>query len=66
VEEFTEQPDVVESSIEYKIAPLPEVNANAEGVRGDSGIVMAVVGVHDTVGVPLSTVNDCVCCAAAR
>jgi hypothetical protein len=55
VEEFTAQPDAVESSTEYEMAPLPEVVAGADGGKPESGIVIAVVGDHDTVGVPRLT-----------
>jgi hypothetical protein len=54
-EEFTEHPDVVESSTEYEMGPLPDVLASSDGVNGDCGIVTAVVGAHDTDGVPRLT-----------
>jgi len=65
-EAFTAQPDVVESSTEYEMLPLPAVVANADGVNGDCGIVTPVTGDHDTEVVPRFTVNDSVSSAAAR
>ncbi|MGA1035777.1 MAG: hypothetical protein ACO3VI_10715, partial [Ilumatobacteraceae bacterium] len=45
-EEFTEHPVEPALSTEYEIAPLPEVDANTDGVNGDCGIVTAVNGDH--------------------
>jgi len=65
-EAFTEHPDVVESSTEYEMLPLPAVVADADGVNGDCGIVTAVTGDYDTDVAPRFTVNDSVSSAAAR
>jgi hypothetical protein len=49
VVELTVQPVSPALVTEYVIAPLPEVEAKAEGVLGDSAVPKAVTGDHETV-----------------
>jgi len=48
VEECTVQPVEPALVTEYVLAPLPEVEAKAEGVLGESAVVNATVGDHET------------------